>query len=55
MVNPELRRQSVEIVEVRVICDNTFEIRGIFLIFFMLGLFYLVRSALLFEIIAVLR
>ena len=31
MVNPELRRQSVEIVEVRIICSIPFEIGGIFL------------------------
>ena len=31
MVNPELRRQSVEIVEVRIICSIPFEIEGIFL------------------------
>ena len=31
MVNPELRRQSVEIVEVRIICSILFELEGIFL------------------------
>ena len=31
MVNPELRRQSVEIVDVRIICSIPFEIGGIFL------------------------
>ena len=31
MINPELRRQSVEIVKVRIICCIPFEIGGIFL------------------------
>ena len=48
MVNPELRRQSVEIVVVRIICSISFEIGRIFL---HLYLFWVSPLSLLFVIV----
>ena len=45
MVNPELRRQSVEIVEVRIICSIPFDIGGIYIY---VGSLHLICSSLVF-------
>ena len=48
MVNPELRRQSVEIVDVRIICSIPFELGGIFQIYNYVESLHLFCSSLLF-------